>query len=124
MLALECFSAGNWVFRCWHSGTLLISIDCFSTGALGGTLPLECFQGIGSMLALWHSSVLGSGIRALSNQGVNVICGVALGGMPGCLHKFRLYAAGAVFLFECQVSGIGNAKGCGIGSILMLLGAA
>ena len=30
----------------------------------------------------------------------------------------------ALLLFECQVSGIGNAKGCGIGSIVMPRGVA
>ena len=28
----------------------------------------------------------------------------------------------ALLLFECRVSGIGNVKGCGIGSIVMLRG--
>ena len=52
-----------------------------------------------------------------------MICGLEFGGMPGCLHKFRLYAAGSgMLLFECRVSGIGNAKGCGICSIVMLRG--
>ena len=52
-----------------------------------------------------------------------MICGLEFGGMPGCLHKFRLYAAGSgMLLFECRVSGIGNAKGCGIGSMVMLRG--
>ena len=52
-----------------------------------------------------------------------MICGLEFGGMPGCLHKFRLYAAGSgMLLFECRVSGIGNAKGCSIGSIVMLRG--
>ena len=55
--ALFCFSAGTLLFQCWHSGTLLFSIECFSAG----TQALWGFQLSVSVLALWHCTYFGFG---------------------------------------------------------------
>ena len=45
------------LFQCWHSGTLLFSIECFSAG----TQALWDFQLSVSVLALWHCNYSGFG---------------------------------------------------------------
>ena len=50
VLALECFSAGTFVFQCCYFSVSVLAFECFSAG----TLALCCFQFSVLVLALWH----------------------------------------------------------------------